>query len=247
MIRTLRTNKIHHGDCLEVMNGIKPGSIDMVLCDPPYGTTRCKWDSVIPLDEMWKRLKIIVKRTAPIVMTCSQPFTSALVMSNIKMFRYCWVWNKITARGHLVAKKVPMKQHEDIAVFYSKAPTYNPQMVKRDKPVTAKEYKRTSIMGGKSSGYGKTYTYAYPKTIQTFGMDKRNGHPTQKPVALFEYLIKTYTNPGDLVLDFAIGSGTTAVACINSGRRFIGIEKEQEYVDLANTRIQNVKRGTISD
>ena len=225
------------GDCLEKLKQFNDNSVDMVLTDPPYGTTRCKWDSVIPLEPMWEQLKRVTKPRGAIVIMSSQPFTSTLVVSNLKMFRYCWVWNKVTARGHLVAKKRPMAQHEDICVFYEKAPSYNPQMVKRDKPIKGKEYSRTEIMGGKSSGYSKTYTHAYPKTILTFSMDKKVGHPTQKPVALMEYLIKTYTNEGETVLDFAMGSGTTGVACANLDRNFRGIELEPEYFELAKGRI----------
>jgi site-specific DNA-methyltransferase (adenine-specific) len=215
------------GDCLQEMPKLADKSIDLILCDPPYGITACAFDTVIPLEPMWKQLKRVIKPNGAIVMTASQPFTSALVMSNLKMFKYCWVWDKVTARGHLVAKKRPMAQHEDIVVFYRKAPTYNPQMVKREKPIRGTEGRRTDIMGGVSNSYTKVYTHAYPKTIQTFSMDKRNGHPTQKPVALMEYLIKTYTNEGETVLDFTMGSGTTGVACKNLNRNFIGIEFDQ--------------------
>lgn len=234
------------GDCLEKMKEIDDNSIDMILTDPPYGTTVCKWDSVIPLTPMWKQLKRITKDNAVIVMTASQPFTSMLISSNIKIFKYCWVWNKVTARGHLVAKKRPMAQHEDICVFYKKAGRYNPQMIKKDKPERGSniESSRTTIMGGRITKKKKLIirTHSYPKTIQIFGMDKKIGHPTQKPVALMEYLIKTYTNKNETVLDFAMGSGTTGVACKNLNRDFIGIELDKKYFEMAKNRIENHKK-----
>ena len=223
------------------MGEISDGSVDMVLADPPYGTTRCKWDSIIPLEPMWKHLERIVKLRGAIVLMAGQPFTSALVMSNPKIFKYCWVWDKVTARGHLVAKKRPMAQHEDVCVFYKKAPSYNPQMVLKKKPERGKamEASRTSIVGGKTTGSQGVVirTHSYPKTIQTFGMDKKVGHPTQKPIALMEYLIKTYTNVGNTVLDFTMGSGTTGVAAKNLKRKFIGIELDKEYFEIAKKRI----------
>ena len=235
-----------HGDCLEEMKKIPDGSVDLVLTDPPYGTTACKWDTVIPFEPMWEQLKRVTKKNGAIVLFGSQPFTSALVMSNPKMFKYEWVWDKITARGHLVAKKRPMAQHENILVFYKNAPTYNPQMVKMDKP--QKGYSsdgdvgdtRTSIMGGKTTKQREVIyrTHKYPKTIITQGVDGKYVHPTQKPVALMEYLIKTYTNEGETVLDFTMGSGTTGVACKNLNRNFIGIELDQTYFDIAKKRIE---------
>lgn len=225
------------GDCLEKMKDIPDGSVDAVIADPPYGTTKCKWDSVIPFEPMWEQLKRVTKKNGAIALFASQPFTSALIMSNPKMFKYEWVWNKITARGHLVAKIRPMAQHENIVVFGTGRITYNPQMVKRSKPEKSKEYKRSDIVGGSSRGFSKTYTHWYPKTIQTFKVDKRVGHPTQKPVALIEYLIKTYTNVGETVLDPFMGSGTTGVACQNLNRQFIGIELDETYFELAKRRI----------
>jgi len=233
------------GDCLERMKEIESGSVDMVLTDPPYGTTSCKWDSIIPLEPMWEQLKRVIKPRGAIVMTASQPFTTTLIASNMKMFKYCWVWDKVTARGHLVAKKRPMAQHEDIAVFYKKAPTYNPQMVDRptDKIEVRKtrEYGRTDIMGGKKSVLKeKVYDKWYPKTIivkSNAGSSVKSVHPTQKPVALMEYLIKTYTNEGEAVLDFTMGSGSTGVAAKNLKRSFIGIELDQDYFNIAKERI----------
>jgi len=228
--------KLLLGDAIEQMKKLPDQRIDMVLTDPPYGKTACKWDTVIPFEPMWKQLKRITKKNGAMVLFGSQPFTSALVMSNVKMFKYEWIWNKITARGHLVAKKRPMAQHENVIVFGQGTILYNPQMLKRDKPIRGTEGKRTDIMGGVSTGFSKIYTHAYPKTIQTFKMDKNVGHPTQKPVALMEYLIKTYTNEGETVLDFAMGSGTTGVASINLNRRFIGIDDTEEYFEIAKSR-----------
>ena len=234
---------LHLGDCLDVMRDIPDGSVDMVLTDPPYGTTACKWDSVIPFEPMWSQLKRITKPNGAIVLTASQPFTSALVMSNVAMFKYCWVWDKVTARGHLVAKIRPMAQHEDVIVFGKGHVTYNPQMVLMDKPQKGKsmESSRTEIMGGKTTGTSETIirTHKYPKTIQTFGNRGKSLHPTQKPVALMEYMIRTYTNEGETVLDFTMGSGTTGVACKNLGRSFIGIEMDADYFSVASKRISD--------
>lgn len=233
-------NKIICGDCLEVMKGISDESIDMILCDLPYGTTKCKWDIIIPFEPLWEQYKRIIKERGVIVLAACQPFTSMLVMSNMRMFKYEWIWNKVTARGHLVAKKRPMAQHENVLVFYKHAPTYNPQMVKRDKPIKGTEGRRTDIMGGSSTGFSKIYTHSYPKTIQVFSMDRNLGHPTQKPVALFEYLIKTYSNEGDIVLDNCAGSGTTGMACRNLNRNFILVEKEEKYCRIARDRLEKI-------
>ena len=229
------------GDCLEEMGLLDEGSVDMVLVDLPYGTTACKWDAVIPFEPLWADLKRLAKPSAAMVFTAGQPFTTALIASNLNEFRYCWVWDKQVGRGHLVAKKRPMARHEDIAVFYRKPPAYTPQMVARDKPAKGKEGKRTEIMGGQSSGYQKTYEYKYPQTIISIPSEG-NGqkvHPTQKPVALMEYLIRTYTKEGDIVLDCCMGSGSTGVAAIRTGRKFIGIEKDEAYYDAAKQRIQD--------
>ncbi len=231
------------GDCLEKMENIPNDSVDMVMADVPYGTTACKWDSVIPLESMWEQLKRIIKPDGAIVMTASQPFTTTLIASNMKMFKYCWVWDKTTAKGHLVAKIRPMQQSEDIIVFGEGKINYYPRMVDRpkNKIETTSECKRTEIMGGKSSGYRKTYTQWYPKTILKVKTE-RGFHPTQKPVALMEYLIKTYTNEGETVLDFVMGSGTTGVACMRINRNFIGIEKDKKYYQIAKKRILKEKR-----
>jgi len=235
--------RLIHGDCLDAMQDIADGSVHMVCTDPPYGTTACKWDAVIPFEPMWEQLKRIVKPNGAIVLMASQPFTSALVMSNVGMFKYCWVWDKVTARGHLVAKIRPMAQHEDVIVFGKGHVTYNPQMVLMDKPQKGKsmESSRTEIMGGKTTGTSETIirTHKYPKTIQTFGNRGKSLHPTQKPVALMEYMIRTYTNEGETVLDFTMGSGTTGVACKNLGRSFIGIEMDADYFSVASKRISD--------
>jgi len=234
-----------HGDCLEKMKDIPDKSIDMILCDLPYGTTACKWDVVIPFEPLWEQYKRIIKDNGAIVLFASQPFTSALVMSNLKMFKYEWIWNKVTGRGHLVAKHRPMAQHENILVFGNGKVKYNPQMVLMDKPQRGYSSdgdvgnERTKIMGGRTTKQREVIyrTHKYPKTIITQGVDGKYLHPTQKPVALFEYLIKTYTNEGDLVLDNCMGSGTTGVACKNLNRNFIGIELDPDYFKIAEKRI----------
>lgn len=228
------------GDCLERMKEIPDGSVDMILCDLPYGTTACKWDTVIPFDALWEQYRRVTKPNAAIVLTAAQPFTSALVMSNAKMFRYCWVWNKVVGRGHLVAKKRPMAQHEDVAVFYQQAPRYSPQMVEKAKPKKGRKYAASAtdvISQSKFGGEVVERTHSYPKTILTFPPEGKTQHPTQKPVALMEYLIRTYTNEGEVVLDNCMGSGTTGVACKNLNRNFIGIEKDETYFKIAQERI----------
>ena len=233
-----------HGDCLEEMKKIPDGSVDMVLTDPPYGTTACKWDSVIPLEPMWEQLKRVIKPNGAIVMTASQPFTSALVMSNVKMFKYEWVWEKHKATNFFLANKQPFKIHENILVFYNKQPTYNPQKIDG---VSYKQRGKhnVSIEGvtkERNIGYSKNHepNKRLPTTIQKFSNhnQKENRlHPTQKPVALMEYLIKTYTNESETVLDFTMGSGTTGVACKNLNRNFIGIELDETYFNIAKARI----------
>ena len=230
-------NKVIYGDCLEVMPTLPDKSIDMILCDLPYGTTACKWDIVIPFEPLWKEYKRLIKDNGAIVLTASQPFTSALVMSNPDMFRYCWVWQKTKPVGHLLANKQPMRNHEDILVFGNGALMYNPQGVS-DMPSTLRH--RTSKGGhyGKGAGISSMQNRTgYPRTIINFSSQNGELHPTQKPVALFEYLIKTYTNEGEAVLDNCAGSGTTAIACLNTNRNYILIEKEKEYIDIINKRI----------
>ena len=224
------------GDCLERMKEIPSGSVDMILADPPYGTTACKWDSVIDLSAMWRELDRVCKPCAAIVMTASQPFSSILGASNITNLRYSWVWEKTAATGHLNAKRMPMKNHEDVMVFYKKQPTYNPQGIQKFGKVTRR--------GGNGGCYGKSgvenlqqFTN-YPRTIQKFASEGKTVHSTQKPTSLMEYLIKTYTSEGKSVLDFTMGSGTTGVACANTGRKFIGIELDLNYFNIALERIE---------
>ena len=223
------------GNCLERMKEIPDGSVDMVLTDPPYGTTACKWDSIIPLEPMWEQLKRIIKPNGAIVMTASQPFTTTLISSNMKMFKYCWVWKKSKPTGHLNAKKQPLKTYEDIVLFYSKQCTYNPQGVRP----TDKFVSRTNRGNyGECSKTTRQTVTNYPRNIVEFpSID--GVHQTQKPVALMEYLIKTYTNEGETVLDFTMGSGTTGVAAQNLNRNFIGIELDEGYFNIAKQRIEN--------
>ncbi len=220
------------------MASIPDASVDMVLCDLPYGTTACKWDSVIPFEPLWAHYKRVCKKNAAIVLTASQPFTSVLGASNISQLRYSWVWKKNNVTGHLNAKRMPMKDFEDILVFHGETPTYNPQGLV--------PYGKMGRRGGNGDAFGKSgltnlqeFTN-YPRAILEFSYDKVRGlHPTQKPVALMEYLVRTYTNPGDTVLDNTMGSGTTGVACANTGRRFIGIERDEHYFRVASERIRN--------
>jgi site-specific DNA-methyltransferase (adenine-specific) len=238
---------ILEGDCLEIMPTLADKSVDMILCDLPYGATACKWDTVIPFEHLWKQYKRLIKYNGAIVLTASQPFTSALVMSNPRWFKYTWVWDKVNKfSGHLNAKHQPMRQTEDIIVFCETMTKYNPQMF------TGKPYSATSS-GNKSQNYGwqvdKVKTICdgnrYPRNLLAIKGDERGTvgriHPTQKPVALFEYLIRTYTNEGDTVLDNCAGSGTTGVACINTNRKFILIEKDPEYCEIIRKRIDAAK------
>ena len=234
--------QLYNGDCLEVMDylieqGIK---VDCILTDPPYGTTACKWDSVIPFDEMWDRLNKLIKPNGAIVLFGSEPFSSALRMSNIKNYKYDWIWDKVKPNGHLVAKYRPMQRNENISVFGTGKINYYPIMIDRDKPKKSKEYSRTSIMGGNvTNNNARILKQKYPQNILQFSnaIQKDKVHPTQKPVDLLEYLIKTYTNENEIILDFTMGSGSTGVACMNLNRKFIGIELEERYFDIAINRI----------
>lgn len=244
----LKPNNIYLGDCLELMNGIPDKSVDMILCDLPYGTTACKWDAVIPFEPLWEQYERVIKDNGAIVLFGSQPFTSALIMSNPKLFRYEVIWKKERPTNFMMAKKQIMKYHENILIFYKNQPKFHPQMRKRKEGNKRKNKPRgleNQVWGIEDTGRYKnrvlsgTNDYIYPNSILEFNME-RGLHPTQKPVSLFEYLIKTYTNEGDLVLDNCIGSGTTAIACVNTNRRFIGIEKEEEYYRIAKERINNI-------
>ena len=243
--------KLMQGDCLDRMKEIPDGSVDMVLTDPPYGTTACKWDTVIDLEAMWRELKRITKPNGAIVMTASQPFTSALVMSNPEWFKYSWVWEKSKASNFLQAKKQPLKAHEDILVFSDGSAPYYPIMDEG----TAYKGEGRSKKGSKWDGINDVPNPTfrndndgkrYPRSVRYFktAESEKVGalHSTQKPVALMEYLIKTYTNPGDTVLDFTMGSGTTGVACANTGRNFIGIELDPDYFAVAEKRIKEASQ-----
>ena len=238
-------NKVYLGDCLEVMPELPDKSVDLILCDLPYGVTnRNTWDNIIPLDSLWGQYKRVIKDNGAIVLTSSQPFTSKLIISNLSWFKYTWVWDKVNKfSGHLNSKIQPLRVTEDICVFYNNQPTYNPIMLE-GKPYTA------TSSGNKSSNFGeqidnvKTVNtgWYYPKNLISIKGDMRGSegriHPTQKPVALFEYLIKTYTNEGDLVLDNCAGSGTTGVACQNLNRNYILIEKDPKYYEIILKRLE---------
>jgi len=248
----MEKNKIYQGDCLELMKQIEDKSVDMILCDLPYGTTACKWDTIIPFDKLWEQYERIIKPNGAIVLTSSQPFTSALVMSNPKLFKYEWIWQKAVGSNFAALKYQPMKEHENILVFGKGTTIYNP--IKEERKGSGKQRQKAGyanskataktgqFIGGIMDATKRTNDYdelRYPSSIQYFNnRDKDRGmHPTQKPVALFEYLIKTYTNEGDLVLDNCAGSGTTGVACKNLNRNYILIEKEPEYIDIINKRL----------
>jgi DNA modification methylase len=234
--------KLMQGDCLELMKEIPDQSVDMILCDLPYGTTACKWDTVIPFEPLWAQYRRIAKRNAAIVLTASQPFTSKLIITNLQDFRYEWVWHKVQATGHLNAKKQPLRACESVAVFYREQPTYNPQLT-AGKPIkrTRGDAKGAEVWDGvKPLGRASGET-RQPTTLLTISAGRsphaRTVHPTQKPVALMEYLIRTYTNEGETVMDNCMGSGTTGVACMNTGRDFIGIERDERYFKIAQERI----------
>ena len=253
---------LFHGDCLEKLKEIAPGSVDMVLADLPYGTTACKWDEVIPFDSLWLEIERVSKETAALVFFGSEPFSSQLRISNLKRFKYDWIWDKVQPTGQLTAKIMPMKQHEIISVFYKSRPTYNRQMsdrAKRDIRLNSVRNKNNQTnkvsmdhVGGITHKYSSDYdpTKVNPKSILRFSKQPtrtKNLHPTQKPVELLEYLIKTYTNEGDTVLDPTMGSGSTGVACRKLNRRFIGIEKEKKYFDIAKERILRKEPGLIRE
>lgn len=230
--------QILQGDCLELMKDIPDGSVDMILADLPYGTTACKWDTIIPFEPLWEQYKRVIKPNGAIVLTASQPFTSALVMSNPKMFKYCWVWDKKKGGNIQVLKWQPYKVHEDVVVFSNGSVKYYPIKTKQ-KERTGKTYSAGEANGIPNYGDLRTYNDKHPKSIIEVSNANQKGkvHPTQKPVALFEYLIKTYTNEGDLVLDNVAGSGTTGVACKNLNRNFILMEQEPEYVEIIKKRL----------
>lgn len=245
--------KLLHGDCLEEMKKIPDNLIDMVLTDPPYGTTACKWDTVIPFEPMWKELKRITKDNGAICLFGAQPFTAALIMSNPKIYKYDWVWQKDKATNHLNAKKQPMRRNELISVFYKKQCLYQPQLSKKEpknvRPPTTKRkqaenYGKMTAESARSIPIDMSYPNETLNFRGCFGDKGKSFHPTQKPVALLEYLIKTYTLENETVLDFTMGSGSTGVACKNLNRKFIGIEKEKKYFEIAKDRIENAQPKT---
>ena len=235
-------NMIFNEDCLEWMKRIPDQSIDCIITDPPFWTTACKWDTVIDLDRMWGQLKRIIKPNGAIVLFGQEPFSSVLRLSHIKGYKYDWIWDKVKQGAFATAKYAPLKQHEIISVFSKEGGKckYYPQMIQMEKARTGKIYSSSDSASVKyNDGVERTYTKKYPKTIITESNANNKGkvHPTQKPVALIEYLIRTYTNEWDTVLDFTMGSWTTAIACINTNRNYIGFELDKWYFDIANERI----------
>ena len=242
--------ELWHGDCLELMKDIPDKSVDMILCDLPYGSTKCKWDIIIPFDLLWSQYERIIKNNGAILLFAQTPFDKVLGCSKLELLKYEWIWEKTQATGFFNAKKMPMKAHENILVFYKNPPTYNPQKTEGHKPMNS--YTKKADVQNKTELYGKVSadvsgggnTDRFPRSVQVFSSDKQktklNGtiHPTQKPLALCEYLIKTYTNENDLVLDNCAGSGSTLVAAKNLNRQFIGIEKEKEYYDICLERLK---------
>jgi len=242
------TTQLLQGDCLELMKNIPDKSIDMILCDLPYGTTACKWDTIIPFELLWDQYERMITNIGTIVLTASQPFTSLLITSNIKIYKYNWIWQKNKPMGYLQANYRPLKEHEDICIFSKGNATpkaknimvYNPQGI-------IFENKKKIRKGGMGIGTDRksqlgeyiSKGFNYPRTILKFNMDNNTKHPTQKPVALMEYLIKTYTNENDVVLDNCMGSGTTGVACKHLNRNFIGMELDEKYFEIAKNRIEN--------
>lgn len=240
----MECNRIYHEDCLVGMHRIKDKSIDMILTDLPYGTTRNKWDSPIPLEQLWQHYKRIIKDNGAIVLTAQTPFDKILGASNLDMLRYEWIWEKSTATGHLNANKMPMKAHENILVFYKRLPVYYPQKTAGHKPMhyyTKLQSDGTNYGMTKAGISGGGATERYPRSVLYFPTDKQKEglHPTQKPVALFEYLIETYSKKGDIILDSCIGSGTTAIACMKTSRNYIGFENDATHYDCTMRRIEH--------
>ncbi len=238
---------LRQGDCLEIMKDIESGSVDAIITDPPYGTTACKWDSVIPFDAMWEQLNRIIKPNGAIVLFGSEPFSSALRMSNIKNYKYDWVWEKTKGSNFQILKHQPWKMHENVIIFNAKG-VYQPQKYTVDNSQIDRRKNVNNHISNKDGVYGKLSRTRkkddgtrYPSSIQKISNPNNNSlHPTQKPVALMEYLIKTYTNENETVLDFTMGSGTTGVACKNLNRNFIGIELDENYFNIARERIENL-------
>ena len=236
--------KLIQGDCLEKMAEIEDGSVDLILCDLPYGTTKNKWDSIIPFDLLWEQYERLIKGRGAIVLFAQTPFDKALGASNLKLLKYEWIWEKDRASGHLNSKKMPMKAHENILVFYKKLPVYNPQKTKGHKPSnnSGKRSKETSNYGKFGESFNGGQTDRFPRSVykcNVVNSQHKPLHPTQKPLGLTEMLVKTYTNEGDLILDNCMGSGTTGVACKKLNRDFIGIELDEKYFKIAEERIEN--------
>lgn len=239
--------ELYHGDCLEVMAGLPDASVDMILCDLPYGTTACKWDTVLPFEPLWAQYRRVAKRNAAIVLTASQPFTSALVMSQPRLFRHEWIWRKNAGSNFGAVRFQPMKEHESVLVFGGQTPKYYPQKQERSeagkravvRPIRSNTTARDGVYSAMKPGPDAWLRdeLRFPSSVQTFNRE-RGLHPTQKPVALMEYLIRTYTQEGETVLDNCMGSGTTGVACANTCRRFIGIERDDKYFQAAKDRIE---------
>ena len=228
---------LHNGDCLEIMPTLEAGSVDAIITDLPYGTTACKWDTIIPFEPMWKEVKRVLKQNGAFITTASQPFTSALIMSNPSWFKYEWIWDKEIPGNPMLAKVQPLKTHENIVVFCEGSPTYNPQMMKSKRRVTQTA---KSKMWNLPAGVEVVREAYFPRTIIEFSNADKTGveHQTQKPLALYEYIIRTYTNEGETILDIAMGSGVTIEAAIKTGRVSIGIEKEKEFFDMAERKAQ---------
>lgn len=234
--------QLYHDDCLAALPKLAAGSVDMILCDPPYGTTACKWDAVILFEPMWREVRRVLKKSGAAVFTASQPFTSALIMSNPKFFSQSLAWCKNKASGHLNSNRRHLTAHEDVLLFCDGQPTYNPQRSAGHRPRTGwKRGSNSEVYGAqRPSEYAGTDDTRCPTTVLAFGVVNNDGerlHPTQKPVALLEYLIRTYSNEGETVLDFTMGSGSTGVAALNTGRSFIGIERDEKYFAVAERRL----------
>ena len=245
-LRSLSVDVVYNMDCLDGMESLPCQSVDMILCDLPYGTTQCKWDVIIPFVELWAQYKRIIKDNGAIVLTSAQPFTSLLIASNIELFKYSWVWEKSKATGYLNSKKRPLVAHEDVLVFAKKQTKYNPQMVQGNPYYKGSAYRPTDVYGKQKEILVENKSgLRYPRTVQYFKTAESEGkvyHSTQKPLSLFEYLIKTYTDEGDIVLDNCMGSGTTALACMNTNRHYIGYEKDKKYFNIINQRIAELSK-----
>jgi len=247
------TFDLYHGDCIEVMAGLPDASVDMILCDLPYGTTACKWDTVIPFEPLWAQYRRVAKRNAAIVLTASQPFTTALIASNLSAFKYEWIYEKTNPKGFLSAKRRPLTAHENVCVFSYGTPPYAPQKWAIPEHLRTKRKHATSKTSGECYGSRELKRWEddgsrFPTSV--IGFSNRVGrcenvHPTQKPVALMEYLIRTYTQEGETVLDNCMGSGTTGVACANTGRSFIGIERDDKYFAIASERIAAAQKAAV--